>query len=182
MTGTHVQLRRRASALLISLLGLTICACICGSGDQSAWVEEPRGSDLVGVWEADYSLADGIEILIFREDGTYQQVYEDHDGYLYVSSWNGWTVSQGADGRVWVYLEGGRWFPHGPEVADLEGMDPSRPSQPHHFYDPVTNGFITMEGRLILTARPWRNSRGLALIHFNFDVDSHVEYFQPIRP
>lgn len=182
MTGIHAKLRRKTLAFLGSLLVLTICACICGGEDTSVWLEEPEAPDLVGIWEAHYPLDNGVEVLVFREDGTYQQAYENREGYLYVSDWSEWTISRAVNGRVWVYLEGGRWFPEGPEVAALEGMDPLRPNDLHHFYDPATNGSITMQNRLILTTEPWHTARGFVLVHFAFDIDSGTEHFEPVAP
>lgn len=164
------------------LLLVTCGPCRCGSDRRRIPLADFQTSDLVGIWEAHYTYVTGIEMLVFKEDGTYQQIYEGLNDYLYVSSWNEWQVERRVDGRIWVYLEGGRWFPEGPEIADLEGMDPFRPETVHHFYDHATNSSVAMQGRLILDVIPRSNSKGFVLMHFAYDVDSGTDLFRPAEP
>ncbi len=114
---------RLAMAALFAILwvGLTACA-------HKYTVDE-----LVGVWRTDYTGIEydtaiwegsafksvhrkltGIEILILRADGTYQQIYDDGKGYKYISPWSRWWIE-----RDWIlHLEGGRFFALGIEDAE----------------------------------------------------------------
>lgn len=164
---------------VFSLIALAIWTCGCGSECQSVSLVDFDALDLVGTWEAHYTYPDSVDKLVFKEDGTYQQIYDGPGDYLHVSSWNEWRIEYKEDGRVWIYLENGRWFPEGPEIAELEGMDPFRPETVHHFYDHAANKGLTMPGRLTLDVRPWTNSKGFVLMHFAYDIDSGTDRFGP---
>lgn len=79
---------------------------------------------LVGIWQADYSAYPGlafygenfrgVETLILNTDGTYRQTYDDREGHLYTSPGSTWYIQD-----CQLYLEGGRYYPLGPEMADL---------------------------------------------------------------
>jgi hypothetical protein len=68
-------------------------------------VDDIQEVDLVGIWEAHYADADGIDTLTLRADGTYQQVYKDANGYVYKSSWNKWYLEHLPDERLRVHLK-----------------------------------------------------------------------------
>jgi hypothetical protein len=80
-------------------------------------------SDLAGTWRAHYeedqfercgclSVVTGVETLVLRADGTYQQVYEDGRRYVYAGPWSAWYLEE-VPGGVTLHLEGGRFFPLG---------------------------------------------------------------------
>jgi hypothetical protein len=168
--------------VLFSLLVLTTGVCRCGSNDQRISLADFEASNLIGIWEAHYSFVAGTEVLVFKEDGTYQQIYDDSNGCLYVSPWNEWDIERRTDGRVWIHLKGGRWFPHGPEFAELEGMDPVMSGEVHYFFDHVTNTPVAMPGKLLLYVEPRPNSKGFVLMHFAYDIDdSGPQQFEPVE-
>jgi len=74
-----------------------------------------RDTDLVGVWKADYERHGkgkqwrGSEVLTLGADGTFQQVYEG--GSKVGKSQGAWRVEHLPDGRVRLWLEGGRFYP-----------------------------------------------------------------------
>lgn len=109
--------KRTASTLLILATLLTsACSMLCSKPPATF-----QDADLVGTWEADYrkyrnhggpwTAITSIEVLIFRSDGTYQQLYDDGEGTRYISAWNKWWVERFPDGAVRVHLNGGRFYP-----------------------------------------------------------------------
>jgi hypothetical protein len=94
----------------------------CRSGTDSS--DSAEDAVLVGTWKAEYderefhrrgcfAAVTGVETLILRADGTYQQIYDDGEGYVYTSPWNEWYQR---DNRV--HLDGGRFYPLGIEDAE----------------------------------------------------------------
>lgn len=69
------RLRRSPLVLLPVILQILLGACAFFN-DKLPQVNE---SDIVGTWQADYSNSSadvdpsGVEVIVFREDGTYQQ-------------------------------------------------------------------------------------------------------------
>jgi hypothetical protein len=90
---------------------VALSACL-SSTDPLAQIKE---SDVVGTWQAIYADShanvdpSGIERIVLRGDGTYQQTYTDGSGYRYKSEWNKWYM----DSDRLIHLERGRWFPLG---------------------------------------------------------------------
>lgn len=88
-------------------------------------------SDLVGVWEANYSPdefsfydecvreeARGVrEILILRSDGIYEQRIEKEGGILYLVEGRRWWIEQTDPSTVWLHLEKGIGYPY--RIEDL---------------------------------------------------------------
>jgi hypothetical protein len=181
-------------AMIISCLGLCL-----GLGLGVRWIiqqwpiaraADVRVVDLAGVWEARYSIDDGIDGLILRADGTYQQVYYSQwKKYSYATPWNKWHLERFADGRARIYLEGARYYPQGIEVGELEGLEyypqgwGDRPKihgpepYPHFFYDEENDQFLPMVGRLILDVRPRFSSRGFLLAHLAYNADDLPDAF-----
>jgi hypothetical protein len=111
---------------------VTLCALFALGGTTGCCARFssalPEPSDLVGTWRAYYeeheferrgclSEVTGIETLTLRADGTYQQVYEDGKGYVYVSSWSRWFL-ESSKGSLVLHLEGGRFYPLGIDGAE----------------------------------------------------------------
>lgn len=85
-----------------------------------------KEADLVGTWVASYSLNDQ-EILNLREDGTYQQIYDDPDaGQHYESNWQEWWVEHRESGYIRLHLKGMRRAGEIESIFDREGggIDP----------------------------------------------------------
>lgn len=163
---------RWSTALLLVLVLLTAAAC------EAAYSKPPaafQDSDLVGIWETRY-MEWGVDRLILRADGTFKQIYHDHivKDYVYETPWNEWWVERLPDGRVWVHLQGARYYNAGIREAELEGLhEPGPPDQPNFrgemgppprsFYDPFGKEFLEMVGELVLNVR--RTSSGELILH-----------------
>jgi len=123
-----------------------------------------QASDLAGTWETRYGR--NVDRLIFKEDGTFKQIYENHyvEDYAYETPWNEWWMERFPDGRVRVHLQGARYYVEGIEVAERNGMHPPCPQDqpncwgvlgppPRGFYDPVADERVHMVGGLVLNVR-----------------------------
>ena len=144
-------------------------------------------SDLDGTWEAHY-LGRSVDRLVIKADRTYQQIFDNRNGYVYISPWNEWHMERLSDGRVRLHLEGGRYYPEGIKIAEAEGMHyvPKGASEelqrfremPWSFYDSVTEEPLTMVGELILDVDASPSFPGrMALVHMQYDIDSEPVEF-----
>lgn len=112
--------------------------------------------DLVGIWQADYSENQlfsfdlsshtssrilGIEILTLSADGTYRQMFIDIHGSVYTSPGSSWRFEDNE-----VHLEGGRYYPLGPE--DAEGLAEGRIFI--YFYDRWGGSFSLDRSEVVL--------------------------------
>lgn len=80
-----------------------------------------KETDLVGTWVASYSLNDR-DILTLREDGTYQQIYENPDaGQRYESNWQEWWVERRESGYIRLHLKGMRRCDGPTSICEREG-------------------------------------------------------------
>ncbi len=181
-----------------ALLMMQLCCCMPGDISYSNPPPTFQDTDLVGVWEAHYGI--GIDNLTIRADGTFKQVYRDYtvEGYVYETSWNKWWVERFSDGRVWVHLQGARYYLDGIMMAELDGKDYPGPEDqpdfwgktgppPFPFYDPFGKRPLYMVGELVLNVRcdssgeiilhhMWTSSdRGFAIIGGDVEVFRRVE-------
>jgi hypothetical protein len=168
------------SRMLILLCILSsIAACV----STPSWVEGSLISfsdpDLEGMWEAHYDLYDGVEILVFNQDKTYVQLYEDPQGFLYSNDTGTWEIKKDASNRVFVHLDGGLWFPLGAKNAQLKGKDSLFSDIPYPYYDHTAKKVITMLNELILEVIPRANRKGFVLFQFASDIDVSPEHFEP---
>ena len=136
-----------------------------------------QDSDLVGTWEARY--AKSIDRLIFKADGTFKQVYEEHyvEDYVYETPWNEWSVERFSDGRARVHVQGARYYMAGIATGELDGMHFDAPElwgrsgpPPYPFYDPFADETVDMVGELILNVRI-ESSREVLLHHMFIEID-----------
>lgn len=104
----------------------------CGGVDVGNPFKTFTPSELVGTWRADYAGVEysgtysrikltGVETLTLRADGTYQQIYNDGKGYLYISPWNKWRLDSK---ESFLYLESGRAYYLGIEDAERTAKNP----------------------------------------------------------
>ena len=121
-------------------------------------------SDLIGTWETSYGkgITDQIQI---REDGTYKQIYTNTKiDYSFETGWNEWHLEAFSDGRVWIYLEGGRYYFAGKSIGELDGGGDYIGSHPRTFWDPYDLNFtVEMVDRLVLAVRV--DSKGKIILH-----------------
>jgi hypothetical protein len=85
-----------------------------------------KETDLIGTWVTSYSLNDQ-DILILREDGIYQQIYDDPDaGQRYESDWHEWWIERRESGYLRLHLEGMRRAGEIESIFNREGggIDP----------------------------------------------------------
>ncbi len=131
---------------LICLLVLTACDRIIPSRPIS-----PEA--LTGDWRCDYNgLGDlgepliGTEIITFRDDGTYQQMYRDGRGYSYTSGWSRWRLESLPNGLQQVHLDKARFYPAGVQFA--EDLEAGRVGI--SMWDPATGRNFDLRGEAIL--------------------------------
>jgi hypothetical protein len=134
--------------------------------------ESFQSSDLEGIWRTHYG-SQVTDQLIIKSDGTYKQIYEDSKiNYFFETPWNKWWVENSQDGRMYLHLEGARYYLEGIERAERDGMDMPCPSdfmncgwdkQPFLFYNPYTHESLEMVGELILTILD--DSSGKIVLH-----------------
>ncbi len=98
--------------LSLQLLGISACTSDYAGPKERALTAD----DFVGTWQVDYADLKfnyharlGLETFTFKDDGTYQQVFEK-PGYLYTSPWNRWNFGRLEDGNVQLYLQGARHY------------------------------------------------------------------------
>jgi hypothetical protein len=143
--------------IILALIGSACTSTI--SNPTSEFLKK----DIIATWEANYGK--GItDTLVIRSDGTYKQLYEDlNTGYKFETEWNHWKIKRFSDGRVWLYLDGGRYYVSGERIGELDGKGDPCPEEypncihgktPRTFYDPnETNFSLEMLDRLVLTVR-----------------------------
>jgi hypothetical protein len=179
----------KAVAALIILFLVTLA---CGRGtpevhEEVVWRCPPlpeafEESDLVGIWHSRYD-SESTDTITLREDGTYQQVYCQKDGYSYESPWNRWYLENRPSGGLYLHLEGMHYCLSTDEVCKREeggGGDWS-------YYDRCEGRLIwTMDKEVILAVTgdkgfryPGIESvpRGVILWHMRGDVDSADNFF-----
>jgi hypothetical protein len=190
---------RRGRALAgIRLAVIVLITAQCGTRFAVA-PADLEASDLVGTWEAEYWRS-GLDRLILRENGTFKQIYRSCQvsDYVYETPWNEWWIDRLQDGRVWLHLEGARYYYAGVRFAEQEGLHASCPDDwpdcrmgldppPFGFYDPYGREFVEMIGELVLNVRSdasgalvlhqmWDYAdRDFALIGGEWEVFRHVE-------
>jgi hypothetical protein len=85
-----------------------------------------KEADLIGTWVTSYSLNDQ-DILTLKEDGTYQQIYNDPDaGQRYESDWQAWWIERRESGYIRLHLKGMRRAGEIESIFNREGggIDP----------------------------------------------------------
>lgn len=85
-----------------------------------------KENDLVGTWVASYRLNDR-DILTFKQDGTYKQIYDDQGaGQRYESDWQEWWVEHRESGYIRLHLKGMRRCDGPNSICEREGggIDP----------------------------------------------------------
>jgi hypothetical protein len=179
---THRQHLQWVGILVIVSLWVLVSAACGISGPPSKSIQQISDPDLVGIWESHYSPHDGVEFLIIKDDRTYQQIFEDASGYLYVGEIYNWYLEPSTSGRLFVRFENGRYFPEGPDFAGLLGSDPLDRSHLYPFYDPESGGAVYMDKELMLEVFSSHNPRGVTLGQFPSDIDAGREYFSPVAP
>jgi len=190
------MMHRRPTSSVVPLalvLLMTASACVCPRPLASYYpfanpicLEAPyspppptfRDSELVGTWKTRYTgwPAGDVDMLVFREDGTFRQIYENYrvEDYVYESQWTKWWVERFSDGRVRVHLPGARYYESGIATAELDGLAVPCPTEqpgctgeprlpPHSFYDPFAREYLHMTGELVLNVRA--DSGGEFLLH-----------------
>ncbi len=176
-------MRKRRWCLLLILSPLII-TMICCLGLMAAVLrpseleksESPgiafRESDLVGTWKAAYSGSQIIDRLILRPDGTFKQIYISQiKKFKFETSWNKWWVERFPDGRVWVHLEGARYYRYSTEMGEWRGRLSGTSSESMEFFDPFGDEGVRMVDKLVLNVRRLRSGE-LVLAHMWLSPDS----------
>lgn len=161
----------KIEAVLIFVLVITSCGGGCG-GPPKAFKE----SDLVGTWQANYGV-DRIDTITLKADGTFQQVYREPSGYFYESPWNKWYVEYRSSGRIYVHLEGMRYYVFGIGLGESGGRFttavPKLAGDPKLFYDCGEDRTIEMLDKTILEVVAIDSApQGIGLGHMQIAPDS----------
>ena len=156
------------------ILVLLLCSC------TAPYPKPPKDlmkDDLLGIWEAHYSLR-AVDQLVLRRDD-FSQKYQDKDeaGYNFEQSGNEWTMKHFPDGRVQIWLERGKYFRLGYNL-----------SKKLPIYNPFTEEFEDVATQLILEVRT--DSAGNLILHHLFlDADQGFaliggerQYFRKVDP
>lgn len=102
--------------------------------------------DLVGTWQAIYFPNQVTDTLVLRENGMYQQVYENRRiDYYYTSEWNHWYVEHRSSGGLYLHLERMRYCVSATEVCIHEEGGGSWP-----YYDPCENRSVRNMGNEVI--------------------------------
>lgn len=188
--------RRWCLLLLLSPLMITILCCLGFMAMALLYSpeleksESPgmafRESDLVGTWKAEYS-SQRIDWLILRPDGTFKQVYINQikGEYRFETSWNKWWVERFPDGRVWVHLEGARYYRYSTEMGEWRGLLSGTSSESMKFFDPFGDEWVEMVDKLVLNVRRLPNG-DLVLAHMWLSPDGPLgdkdAFYREITP
>lgn len=147
--------RSKRIALILSLLMIVACG-----NPYSNPPESFRETDLIGIWEAHYA-GWGVDRLILRADGRFKQIFSTKD-YIFETPWNEWWIQRFPDGKIWVHLQGARYYPEGIRIAELEGMHSDCPQElsrcpvrpkPRPFFDPIDRQPLKMTNELVLNVQ-----------------------------
>jgi hypothetical protein len=145
---------------------LSLLSMLFGSACTSQFVNPPKEfdeTDLMGTWIANYSEG-RIDTIHFQADGTYKQIYENSNiNYKFETGWDNWEIEIFPDGRIWLYLQDGRFYKAGERIGELAGQGDPCPTEhpdcihgnyPRSFYDPYDTQYSTeMVDRLVLAVR-----------------------------
>ncbi len=167
---TMMKQARRLSLIapVLVILILTLVSCCGGRLNSIAlclrapYSDPPASfdeSDLVGTWETRYG--PNVDTLVLRAGGTFRQTYgrSTPADYVFETPWNEWWVERLANGGVRLHLDGARYYPEGPIIAELDGEgypcpedEPDCPERyqlgPYDFYDPIADETVYNERRL----------------------------------
>ncbi len=178
---SHKRYYRWRSIISVVLLWiLPVIACRTSSPPSKS-IQQISEMDLVGIWESHYSSWKGVELLVIKDDGTYQQIYEDSKGYLYISEIEKWHLEPQNSGRLFLRFVKGRYFPEGPNWASLLGTDPLHPNLLYSYFDPKDNSAIVMDNELLLEVDLSKYSE-ITLMQFPSDIDAGSERFTLFKP
>jgi hypothetical protein len=138
-------------------LSLLLAALQC-SGQLEDPPQSFQDSQIAGTWEANY-WGLGVDRLTIRADSTFRQTYRDRSGdHAYETQWNTWWTERLADGRIWLHLQGARYYLGGVAQAEREGAPP-----PYGYYDPFGEEYLEMRKKLVLNVR--QDTSGTILLH-----------------
>jgi hypothetical protein len=169
--------RRRARILvLVAMTILTLAACGAEYSNPPEGFEE---SSLVGTWVAHYSAGPGVDTLVLRADGTFQQTFQHRtiEGYRFETPWNRWWMERFPDGRARLHLQGARFYARGVDTAEREGKQPYEfgPGL-EYFWDPIALDFVTMVGELVLNVQN-ESTNGLVMLNMLVGSDEGWIFF-----
>lgn len=164
------------AAILTLLLVFVVAPALLSFLDdvKRGALNRPEASDLVGTWKAVYrdigfEHASGIETLVLRSDGTYQQTYQDGRGYAYTSPWYEWWLDESSI----VHLDRGRFYLNGIVEAEMLAEGDALITYPE----------VTLDGTEIILY-VWRDANapgGLVLEHLpvgDGDSPDIVQFYQ----
>jgi hypothetical protein len=127
----------------------------CSPPHVSSHPKSVKIADISGIWVADYSenifadkeISRAIEIIKLREDGMYQQIFDNNAGYRYESSLNTWKIEKQKEGEWVVILHDMRYFPDG-----IKNIEISKTVYPEFrlFIENASTSLFGLNSRLII--------------------------------
>lgn len=172
--------------VILSTVVLITSACVCvsprtllgkqTSSDSPGMIgrcplppESFQESDLVGTWVARYAY--GTDTLILKEDGTYQQIYDNpQTGDYYESDWQEWWVEYRESGIPNLHLKG----------MKPDGISKDSDSLWHDFCE---DRAVEVHGEVMLlvigasASRAESSPRGIELWHLKPNADTFSRPF-----
>jgi hypothetical protein len=147
---------------ILLLLGFLLGVSACTAETYEDPPNDLSVSDLVGTWETRYG-KDRIDIITIREDGMFQQFYENKKtNYRFTTNWDPLRLENLSNRSVYIHFEHGRYYSAGEEIAELDGMGNPCPKElpncyfgthPRAFFDPYSGIDVEMMNELVVTIR-----------------------------
>ena len=137
--------------LIITCSILISCVLTIGennkSSETSICLQVPdifQENDLIGTWKTVYGLEGLTDILVIKNDGTYDHEFiNSNTGYHYESTGNKWRLEYKTTGEEYLHLKNMQ-FCGGSEETCID------PSTKMGFYDACESQWLTMDGEFIL--------------------------------
>jgi hypothetical protein len=168
---------------------LLACKIVTPEPTKQGWLERCgplpetfRESDLVGTWEVTREAGMSWDVIVFREDGTYKQMYQKSNGERYESPWNRWWLEHRSSGGVYVHLEGMRHC-----FSSMENCDRTEGGGGNGlFWDYCEDRVLEMRREVVLAVAesvepdPLYGAapRGIILLHMISDRDGIIRHFR----
>ena len=154
-----------SKAILLAVLFFFLSGLTCSKAGRFTNPEEGlQKSDLIGTWETSYTPRETDQIRI-REDGKCRQIYRDTgENYYFDTGWKECYLDTFVDGRVWLYVERGRYYVSGEDFAEGDGSGYFENGLSYPFTDPYNfDADTNMVNRLVVTVR--MDNRGEIVFH-----------------
>jgi len=178
----------RALTMVISvfLIALVCTSCSLGAHEEGEWhcrslPDAFQESDLIGTWQAEYGVGTDADIIVLRQNGTYDQIYTCYvcePSISFENLGNQWWLEHRASGGIYLHLEGMRRCNFTDELCLQEGGGGGN----RFYWDYCEDRGVKMPGEVVLmvigTAEDEKDiPLGIKLAHMPPSPDSTPFYF-----